>query len=223
MDEETREILSRAFPPQLIKERPGPGGKRLSYVEGHKYIERLNEAFDGDWSFEIIEQMIYENEVIVRGRLTVDGGNIVKEQYGGAEAKVTRHGEILSRADDLKAAATDALKKCSSLLGVGLHLYGSESKAHSSSPPPPSRDNGVAASEDVSESRPRPGGGFRKATERQMNAIMAMSSQIGWDTNQLRETIRAKFAKTPEGLSVGEASTFIGNLKALLETMHNKG
>ena len=32
-------------------------------------------------------------------------------------------GKIVSLGDDLKAAATDALKKCATLFGVGLHLY----------------------------------------------------------------------------------------------------
>src|SRR5438552_19042939 len=32
-------------------------------------------------------------------------------------------GALVSLGDDLKAAATDALKKCATFLGVGLHLY----------------------------------------------------------------------------------------------------
>jgi hypothetical protein len=50
--------------------------------------------------------------------------NVVKTQFGSSlitRAKET--GEIVSLADDLKAAATDSLKKCATLLGVGPHLY----------------------------------------------------------------------------------------------------
>ena len=32
-------------------------------------------------------------------------------------------GEVVSIGDDFKAAGSDALKKCSSLFGIGLHLY----------------------------------------------------------------------------------------------------
>ena len=59
---------------------------------------------------------------------TPGGQTIVKTQFGGADIK--RHasgassGRPLSIADDYKAAASDALKKCASLLGIGLDLYG---------------------------------------------------------------------------------------------------
>src|SRR5205085_662824 len=56
------------------------------------------------------------------------GQTIVKTQFGGAEIKRhasgPRSGRPLSIADDYKAAASDALKKCASLLGIGLDLYG---------------------------------------------------------------------------------------------------
>ena len=45
-------------------------------------------------------------------------------QFGASQ--VTRDREtkaLISLGDDLKAAATDALKKCATFLGVGLHLY----------------------------------------------------------------------------------------------------
>jgi hypothetical protein len=44
--------------------------------------------------------------------------------------KAKETGEIISLADDLKAAATDALKKAATLLGVGLHLYNGDSSFH---------------------------------------------------------------------------------------------
>ena len=65
------------------------------------------------------------DEVIVIGQL--NAGSIVKSQFGSS--RITRAkdtGDIISLADDLKAAATDALKKAATLLGVGLHLYRNE-------------------------------------------------------------------------------------------------
>ena len=44
---------------------------------------------------------------------------------------------MISLADDLKAAATDALKKAATLLGVGLHLYAGAKPSH----PNPTQSN----------------------------------------------------------------------------------
>ena len=99
----------------------------MSYVTGHAVINRLNESFEGSWSFEITEQTILETEVIVRGRLTAGGE--VKEQFGSQPIKRynenhAKAGQVINMGDDLKAAATDCLKKCATLYGVALHLYG---------------------------------------------------------------------------------------------------
>jgi hypothetical protein len=60
--------------------------------------------------------------VIVIGQL--NAGGIVKSQFGSSRiTRAKETGDIISLSDDLKAAATDALKKAATLLGVGLHLY----------------------------------------------------------------------------------------------------
>ena len=119
-----REILEQHFNPDQVKQREGNFGKRLDYIEGHAVIQRLNDAFESSWSFSVQEHNILKDtgEVLILGQLSA--GNIVKSQFGSS--KITRNrqtNEIVSLADDLKAAATDALKKCATLLGVGLHLY----------------------------------------------------------------------------------------------------
>jgi hypothetical protein len=118
-------------PKREIKMRAGRGGMQFAYVE-HGYVtERLNLVFGFNWDFEIRDKQILDDEVIVEARLTVrtpGGQTIVKTQFGGAEIKRhasgPRSGRPLSIADDYKAAASDALKKCASLLGIGLDLYG---------------------------------------------------------------------------------------------------
>jgi len=119
-----RELLEKPFEPDQIKQREGRDGT-LDYVEGHSVIARLNEAFDGHWSFEIVRHDILEdrNEILVVGKLSAEG--VVKMQFGASRIErdeTTK--EIVCLADDLKAAGTDALKKCATFLGVGLHLYG---------------------------------------------------------------------------------------------------
>lgn len=119
-----RELLEKPFTPDQIKQRDGSFGNTLDYIEGHSVIQRLNEAFDSKWSFEVVkhEVQLEIGEVIVLGKLSADG--VHKFQFGSSTiTKAKESGEIISLADDLKAAATDAIKKCASLLGVGLHLY----------------------------------------------------------------------------------------------------
>jgi len=120
------DILTRPFDPAQIKQREGRGGKMLDYLETHAVITRLNEAFAGAWSFEVLDFKTMEGEIVVHGKLTAVG--ITKTQFGSSDVHRTRgengeKGAPLSIGDDLKAAASDALKKCATLFGVGLHLY----------------------------------------------------------------------------------------------------
>jgi hypothetical protein len=120
-----RQLLESPFTQAQIKHRKGNFNRTLAYVEAPAVIARLNDAFDSAWSFEITEHHILQDEVLVLGRLTAE--SIVKTQFGSSQ--ITRNkktGDLVSLGDDLKAAATDALKKASTLLGVGLHLYESE-------------------------------------------------------------------------------------------------
>jgi Rad52/22 family double-strand break repair protein len=119
-----RDILEKHFGQEQIKQREGNFGKMLDYIEGHAVIQRLNDAFDADWSFTIIRYDIFKetDEVLVQGELKA--GNVVKMQFGSSKITHARkNGDIISLGDDLKAAATDALKKAATLFGVGLHLY----------------------------------------------------------------------------------------------------
>ena len=122
-----RELLEKPFDPNQIKQREGNFGKMLDYIEGHAVIKRLNDAFDANWSFAILKHEIVKetDEVVVIGELSA--GDIVKTQFGSSRITRAREtGEMISLADDLKAAATDAIKKCATLMGVGLHLYNND-------------------------------------------------------------------------------------------------
>lgn len=116
------EILTRPFPKDQIKQREGNFGKMLDYVETPSVIARLNEAFEGHWSFRVLSHQILEQEVIVLGELSADGE--VKQQFGSKQiAKHSKTKEPLSLGDDLKGATSDALKKCATEFGVALELY----------------------------------------------------------------------------------------------------
>ena len=118
-------FITQKTPGQFIKTRPGPGGMKIKYVEVGFVINILNEAFGWDWDFRVIDQQIGKRQVWVRGELTVRIGNhtIIKGQFGGADIKFNKNNDPISIADDLKAAASDALKKCASMLGVAGDVY----------------------------------------------------------------------------------------------------
>ena len=119
-----REILEAPFPPDAIKTRPGAYGGSLSYLEGHTIVQRLNEAFDGQWSFEVVTHQILDDEVLVLGKLKSEVAGVVKMAFGSSRiTRDDRTGKPIALGDDLKAGATDALKKAATLLGVGLSLY----------------------------------------------------------------------------------------------------
>lgn len=148
---QAQKVIEAKLNPQWIKQRQ-QGGTTLSYIGGHTVIRLLNKAFNYQWSFEVISEEVKPSlpkpmfdgwgknrkAVIdpatglqkmepqppvakVLGRLTIPGIG-VKEQWG---SKVLIGGAT-EQESAFKSASTDALKKCASLLGIGLELYGED-------------------------------------------------------------------------------------------------
>lgn len=124
-------MVTQKTPQELIKLRKGKSGKFFSYVP-HAWVTRiLNDAFCHAWSFETmpILEMCNNKELVVKGRLTIHtpGGHLVKEQFGSCEIPYDKEGKPgMTPGDALKGAGSDALRKCASLLGIALDLYGEE-------------------------------------------------------------------------------------------------
>lgn len=121
-------ILQRT-PTQHIYRRPGKGGGQFEYVTGVYVKKVLNYVFGFMWDFEVKSHGREGNQVWVLGRLTIKNQEgisiIVKEQFGRADIKLKRGTEEpLDYGNDLKAASTDALKKCASELGIASDIYG---------------------------------------------------------------------------------------------------
>jgi len=204
MDDKVREILERPFPDDAIRTRKGTFGKELAYAEVHNYIRRLNQAFAGDWSFDVIEHRIMDNEVIVLGRLTV--GDIHKTAFGCSAITTAREsGEKVSIGDDMKAAASDALKKCSSLLGLGLHLYGLGGEAQ------PGRGEHTSAVTLPARSRAN-GSNGKALTSRQYGAILALAEKAGYSEAQVKARILDVYGVPVEKLDRRTASEVITEL-----------
>jgi Rad52/22 family double-strand break repair protein len=204
-----REILEKPFAPDQIKQRQGTHGDVLDYIEGCAVIQRLNECFDAEWIFEIQDHRVYDDEVVVLGKLTLQG--ISKSQFG--KSRITRSkkdNSIISLGDDLKAAATDCLKKCATLFGVGLHLYFDVPQTTSNG-----NGSGNASSNGEHRSNGSDGNGSDsgRLTARQLSAIFSMARVRGWSNKQIRDFSQEMFGKLPDFLNKREASAVIQHLQ----------
>jgi hypothetical protein len=230
-----RELLEKPFEPAQIKQRQGRNG-RLDYVEGHSIVHRLNEALDGAWSFEITQHEVREDEVWVLGKLTAEG--ITKMQFGVSQVTRERNGgALVSLGDDLKAAATDSLKKCATFLGVGLHLYadkplnGRGAAAHTNGGPPRG-PNGPARPGAATPDPPRPGSpatnghvapaaAGARITQRQLDAIVNIGVAKRLKPADIDALSMRKFNRKPAALTVKEASALIQEMSNLTRAAAN--
>lgn len=173
-----REILERPFDKEQIKQRKGNFGDTIDYIETHAVIQRLNDAFDGQWSFEVLNQENTGTQVIVLGKLTAEG--ISKCQFGCSNITFnSKTGEVISLGDDWKAAASDALKKCATLFGVGLHLYGAGKEEQSQ------ETRGM-----TEKSRPK---GNATITKEQLAIIKKLRTELGWAPEQVQDKAKEMF------------------------------
>ena len=216
-----RELLEKPFEPGQIKQREGNFGKMLDYIEGHAVIERLNMAFEAEWSFSILEHRILEqtDEALVVGQLRA--GDVVKTQFGSS--KITRardSGEPISLADDFKAAATDCIKKCASLLGVGLHLYNGDKPASGQNANHNKRSySHQGRSTNYQDSRSRSdkpdngnGNGNARLTSRQFKYIMRLADEASRSKEDLDQETLQMFGCSSQFLSKKDASSYIDQL-----------
>jgi hypothetical protein len=126
-DKQIMRMVQRT-PREHIYTRPAKGGGQWSYVTG-TYVEKvLNFVFGFLWDFEVLDHGKEGDQIWVKGKLTAKsptGQTIVKTQFGRADIKFKKDGKgMLDFGNDLKAATTDSLKKCASLLGIASDIYG---------------------------------------------------------------------------------------------------
>ena len=195
-----REILEKEFDPKFIKQRKGNFCNVLDYLETHTVIQRLNDAFESNWSFEVMEYQQMGTEVVVLGKLTADG--VVKQQFGCS--KITNNsktGEVVSIGDDLKAATSDCIKKASTLFGIGLHLYAEASDR-----------------EDMSQMSGNKGDNL--ITKEQLANIKQLRTQLKWTPEKVQEQAQRLFATT----EITALNSTMGNaLIAYLQAQNDGG
>ena len=200
-----RQLLEQPFSTEEIKQRDGSFGQTLAYVSGHTVIQRLNDAFESAWSFEIVSHEIQKDEVIVLGKLTAEG--IIKSQFGSSRITRAREtGEMISLADDLKSAATDALKKCATLLGVGLHLYADKSS--------PDVNTSHKGNGDDNSKSANGGNGNGRLTSKQHSFLLKLATEKGMTRKELNDQCVATYGAVIDFLTRQNASSLIDNMLA---------
>ena len=200
-----KEMLEAPFPPEQVRQRQGNFGNILDYVEAHAVIQRLNDALNSDWSFEITEHHVMKeiNEVLVLGRLSTNG--ISKCQFGSSSITRSKQGgEIISLADDLKAAATDSLKKCASMLGVGLHLYGAKQIVEKNQENPRKNVTPIRRGQDLPN----------RISGKQHQYITKLAQTNGWTTRELNDYCLKVFGTGFDFINRKDASSLIEMLRS---------
>lgn len=121
-------FLFSKTPEKHVYKRPAKGGGQWSYVTGIFVKKVLNLVFGWNWSFEVVEYKydLQIKQCFVLGKLTCKSNDkeIVKMQFGRKDIAFKKNSDIpLDLGNDLKAATTDALKKCASELGIASDVY----------------------------------------------------------------------------------------------------
>ena len=106
--------LCEPLPAESLKQHPSK--TYLTTINPMYVVDRLNVIFGiGKWQmrYDIIET---EGKMpVVKGTLTVPDYSVHIEQFGGSDNS--------DRGDAWKGAATDALTKCASYLGIGRNVW----------------------------------------------------------------------------------------------------
>ena len=204
------DILTAPFEAQELKSRPGSYGKLLTYAPLKSYIERMNLAFDFQWSENVVKVERDENEIIAI--VSVTAGGETKTQAGCKHIVRNDAGEAFALGDDTKAAISDGFKKCCQLFGIGLHLLGDEEDTV-----PESRGgrNGNSRQSQPRTTSRTVGG----VTEKQIAYIKRLRTDLGWSQDDVRGMSEQLFRTTDvASLNQTQASTLINELKKHLET-----
>ncbi|KAI9023996.1 hypothetical protein DFJ74DRAFT_605718 [Hyaloraphidium curvatum] len=123
-----KRALGMQLGPEFVASRQGPGGAKLSYVEGWKVVNLANEIFGFDgWSSHIVGTTVDYCEVDARGislgcsctvRVTLKDGTYREDVGWGSIANAKDKGQAFEKVR--KEAATDALKRSLKSFGNAL-------------------------------------------------------------------------------------------------------
>jgi hypothetical protein len=118
--------LAEHFPASAHK-KVSKGAGSQTYVPWTDAVERMNDVLGADWSFRVVREGLTDTEAWVLGEITatVDGVVCVRQHYGCESINKGQRGV----ADLFKIAASDAIRKAATLIGVGMYLSIQEERA----------------------------------------------------------------------------------------------
>lgn len=167
-------------PKEFILTRPGAGGLVFKYVSIGYVVSQLNIAFGMCWEWRILEQGIGNDQIWLRGELTIKdpntGFSITRSGAGGSVIKKSRDtGKPISIANDIKAADSDALKVAAAKFGIGADVKFKEMDILEDTPDVVVDDNSEAVKKIV------------------MSKFFAVASERGFNGEKAKELIKGAY------------------------------
>lgn len=186
LNENQVQKIFNSTPAKYKYRRPGRGGGQWDYVRAGYVRQVLDSIFGFNWDF-VIETPVEEalqvaqatKSVVLKGYIVgrvLDEklgliAEIKKGDFGRAEVKFRQGStELLDFGNDLKAAASDCLKRCAARFGIAADVYD----------PQEFRDIEIVGSDEASERK--------KNVEKQVadakKVIEAQSDKVGGENGQ---------------------------------------
>lgn len=232
--EEAEKLLDEKIPRDVISTRDGGGGRKLSYLETHYVIDRMNKVFGNmGWDSETVDlkavdggdHAAYTAKVRVKAMVKVGDGflTITKEGtgYGRDKSKLNPHEMAV------KEAESDAFKRAAMKFGMslGLALYSKDQENVEDAPKIQSRSERDDARGETEVVTPAPvpqqvGG---KSAREKTNRLITNTSKVIMDKKlKTREEILSLLetsfgVKTKEELTDVQANDFLTKLREILK------
>lgn len=200
MSEINIEKLTEPFPMSARKTHPQT---KMTYVEGHVYILRLNEATGNNWDWHIVRQDFHPYGATAKGNprllITVIGEMTIPGlgTRGGMGVQVVT--ADTGGEDMWKGATTDAIKNAAKLFGVGIELYGPDYEA-GEPPDLPPRTRGTSRNtvpeppqSPVANERPAQVSEHPTMDQRGLTAIFAAKNKRGISDDDLHTIARLRY------------------------------
>jgi hypothetical protein len=197
---EILKALGEPFPKTAVKQREGARGRRFDYIETHTCIHRLNSAA-GAWDFRILNAEFRADLLIVQGELTIPG--LGTRSGFGVQQVAPGAGEDL-----VKGAASDCLKKCATLFGVALELYGPDYESGEVATPSQGQPRQAAPT--------RSGGG---PNDKQMGLLRHLIRSLNLSEEQLNMYVEKEYGAPLDAIAGRDVSNLIDRLKAKVDSL----
>lgn len=128
-----KNFLAKLYENFELKTRDGLGGMKFKYIPSDAVIDRMNKVFHGYWCTEVLSEVVTEDQVLVKVRVTVkmpDSNELFwHEGYGSSSMNRFKsgpnEGKLIDLGNAYKAAEAMAIRHACSRFGVGLYQEGS--------------------------------------------------------------------------------------------------